>query len=62
MLVPNFQKDEVLARLNAVALSAETRAKEDAKEIVKDFIKEIVVQGTVEGVKQIGVLMTAALV
>ena len=62
MLVPNFQKDEVLARLNAVALSAETRAKEEAKEIVKDFIKEIVVQGTVEGVKQIGGLMTGALV
>lgn len=62
ILVPNFQKDEVLARLTAVDLSAETRAKEDANEIVKDFIKEIVVQGTVEGVKQIGGLMTSALV
>ena len=54
MLVPNFQKDEVLAKLNAVALSAETRAKDDAKEIVKDFIKEIVVKGSIEGIRQIG--------
>lgn len=57
ILVPNFQKDEVLAKLNAVALSEETRAKDDAKEIVKDFIKEIVLQGAVDGVKQIGGMM-----
>lgn len=57
MLVPNFQKDEVLAKFNAVALSEETRAKDDAKEIIKDFIKEIVLQGAVEGIKQIGGLM-----
>ena len=54
ILVPNFQKDEVLAKLNAVVLSEETKAKNDAKEIVKDFIKEIVVQGSVEGIMQIG--------
>ena len=57
ILVPNFQKAEVLAKLNAVALSEETRAKDDAKEIIKDFIKEIVLQGAVEGIKQIGGLM-----
>lgn len=57
ILVPNFQREEVLAQLNAVALSEETKAKDDAKEIVKDFIKEIVVQGAVEGIKQIGRMM-----
>lgn len=57
ILVPNFQKDDVLERLNAVDLTKETKEKKDAKEIVKDFIKEIVVQGAVEGLKQIGNMM-----
>lgn len=57
ILVPNFQKDDVLDRLNAVDLTKETKEKEDAKEIVKDFIKEIVVQGSVDGLKQIGKMM-----
>ena len=56
LLVPNFQKDEVLAKLNAVQLPDETKAKE-AKEYVKDFIKEIFAQGLVEGVIQIGGLL-----
>lgn len=54
ILVPTFQKDKVLANLNAVVLSDETKAKDDAKEIVKDFIKEIVVKGSIEGIRQIG--------
>lgn len=57
ILVPNFQKDDVLERLNAVDLTKETKEKKDAKEIVKDFIKEIVVQGAVDGLKQIGNMM-----
>lgn len=60
LLVPNFQKEEVLARLNAVAVSAETRAKEDAKEIFKDIIKEIMTQGAIDGIKQIGSFMAGA--
>ena len=60
ILVPTFQKDVVLAKLNAVVLSEETKAKDDAKEIVKDFIKEIVVKGSVEGIKQIGGMMIGA--
>lgn len=57
LLVPNFQRDEVLERLNAVTLSTESKAKEDAKEIVKDFIKETIVQGSIEGVKQLAQMM-----
>ena len=57
MLVPNFQKDEVLAKLNAVKLSEETIAKDDAKEIVKDFIKEIFDKTIIKGIMQIGDLM-----
>ena len=60
ILVPNFQKDNVLERLNAVDLTKETKEKEDAKEIVKDFIKEIFITGTIEGIKQIGSLMINA--
>ena len=58
LLVPNIQREEVFARLNAVALSDESKAKEDVKEIIKDFIKEIVIQESIEGIKQIGTLMT----
>ena len=57
MLVPNFQKDEVLAKLNAVKLSEETIAKDDAKEIVKDSIKEIFDKAIIKGIMQIGDLM-----
>ena len=60
ILVPNFQKDNVLERLDAVDLTKETKEKEDAKEIVKDFIKEIFITGTIEGIKQIGSLMINA--
>ena len=57
MLVPNFQKDEVLAKLNAVKLTEETIAKDDAKEIVKDSIKEIFDKAIIKGIMQIGDLM-----
>ena len=62
MLVPNFQKDEVLAKLNAVKLSEETKAKNDAKEIVKDFIKEIFDKALIKGIMQIGEWMIEATV
>lgn len=60
LLVPNFQKEDVLAKLTAVELDEEIKGGE-AKEFVKAFIKETMLNGAVEGVKQIGELMLTTL-
>lgn len=62
ILVPNFQRGEVLDKLNAVELSKETKAKNDVKEIVKDFIKEIFDKALIKGIMQIGEWMIEATV
>lgn len=62
ILVPNFQRGEVLDKLNAVELSEETKAKNDAKEIVKDIIKEIFDKALIKGIMQIGGWMIEATV
>ena len=58
LLVPNFQKEQVLKKLTAVKLSDEVKRKA-AEEIVYEFIKQLFIDGSVEGVKQIGQLMMA---
>lgn len=56
LLVPNFQKEQVLGRLTAVQLTEDTREKE-SKEIISSFIKELMIQGSLDALKQIGNLL-----
>lgn len=60
LLVPNFQKDQVLDKLTALELTDEIKEQE-ARDIVVSFIKELIVQGSLEGLKQVGALMVAAI-
>ncbi len=60
LLVPNFQKDQVLEKLTAVELADEIKEQE-AKDIVVSFIKELIIQGSLEALKQVGALMVAAI-
>lgn len=60
LLVPNFQKDQVLDKLTALELTDEIKEQE-ARDIVVSFIKELIVQGSLEGLKQVGTLMLAAM-
>lgn len=60
LLVPNFQKDQVLDKLTALELTDEIKDQE-ARDIVVSFIKELIVQGSLEGLKQVGTLMLAAI-
>lgn len=60
LLVPNFQKDQVLDKLTVLELTDEIREQE-ARDIVVSFIKELIVQGSLEGLKQVGTLMLAAM-
>ena len=56
LLVPNFQKDQVLEKLTAVELADEIKEQE-AKDIVVSFIKELIIQGSLEALRQVGTLM-----
>ena len=54
LLVPNFQRDEVLSRLTAIQLEENSN---EINEFISAFIKEAIVQCSVEGLKQIGMLL-----
>ena len=58
LLVPNFQKGQVLEKLTAIELKDEIKGKE-VKEIVVSFIKEMMIKGSLEALKQIGNLMVS---
>ena len=60
LLVPNFQKDQVLEKLTALQLTDEIKEQE-AKDIVVSFIKELIIQGSLAALKQVGALMVAAI-
>lgn len=60
LLVPNFQKDQVLEKLTAVELADEIKEQE-AKDIVVSFIKKLIIEGSLEALKQVGALMLAAM-
>ena len=55
ILVPNFQRDQVLENLRAVQVPEN----DDMKEFVSSFIKEAMLQGSLEAIKQIGTLLIA---
>jgi hypothetical protein len=55
ILVPNFQRDQVLANLNAVQVPEN----DNMKDFVLSFIKEAMLQGSLEAIKQIGTLLIA---
>lgn len=55
ILVPNFQRDQVLENLRAVHVPEN----DDMKEFVSSFIKEAMSQGSLEAIKQIGTLLIA---
>ena len=55
ILVPNFQRDQVLANLNAV----QVLENDNMKDFVLSFIKEAMLQGSLEAIKQIGTLLIA---
>ena len=55
ILVPNFQRDQVLENLRAVQVPEN----DDMKEFVSSFIKEAMSQGSLEAIKQIGTLLIA---
>lgn len=56
LLVPNFQKDQVLEKLTVLELADEIKEQE-AKDIVVSFIKELIIQGSLEALRQVGTLM-----
>ena len=55
ILVPNFQRDQVLANLNAVQVPEN----DNMKDFVLSFIKEAMLKGSLEAIKQIGTLLIA---
>ena len=55
ILVTNFQRDQVLANLNAVQVPEN----DNMKDFVLSFIKEAMLKGSLEAIKQIGTLLIA---
>ena len=60
LLVPNYQKADVLKRFKDLDLPEESTAQEYVKDIIKDIIKKIFVMGTIKGVVELGKMMLAA--
>lgn len=60
LLVPNYQKVDVLNRFKDLDLLEESTAQEYVKDIIKDIIKKIFVKGTIKGVVELGRMMLAA--
>ena len=57
ILVPNYQREAVLEKLNAIAIDEN----ENINDYVSSFIKEAMRQGSIEGIKQIGELIATFL-
>ena len=57
ILVPNYQREAVQEKLNAIAIDDN----ENINEYVSSFIKEAMIQGSIEGIKQIGELIATFL-
>lgn len=53
LLVPNFQKDDVLKKVTAITVEEDVKAK-DNPEFVKDIVKQIMASLSVEGLNQLG--------
>lgn len=56
LLVPNYQREQVLAQLTAVQLTEEQR-REEAQSIIASFIRELMIQGSIEALRQVGSLL-----
>lgn len=56
LLVPNYQRNDVLAKVDSDAITDETKAK-DGESFWSSLVKDLIVAGAVEGLKQIGVWM-----
>lgn len=59
LLVPNYQVDDVLAKINNDAITEETKAK-DGEGFWSSLVKDLMVAGAVEGLKKIGSWMLTA--
>ena len=57
LLVPNFQREEVLSRLNAIEFEGDSN---DRNEIIRAFIKETISQASVSALRQIAEFVMAA--
>ena len=56
LLVPNYQREQVLVQLTAVQLTEEQR-REEAQSIIASFIRELMIQGSIEALRQVGSLL-----
>lgn len=59
ILVPNYQNDEVMAKLKEVATKEETKAK-TGEEFLRSLAGDIVSEASIEGLKKLGKWMIKA--